>query len=317
MHASTFDLAIAGLVVDGYGKEGKAMKLGLQIVDYTAPGGPAHLAKALTDVARLAEAVGFDAIGVADHVWQNPHMGGIEREHLEAYSVLSYLAAQTETIRLLALATPATFRAPGLLAKIVTTLDVLSGGRAMLGVGAGHFEPEATGLGLFFPPVAERFEILEETIQLCLRMWEGERGDERPFVGKYVTAQRPLNLPQSLTRPHPPLVIAGSGEKKTLRLVARYGDACNLYPMPDIGHKLEVLRCHCEQEGRDYDEIEKTCAYVFNVAENGEKVGELLEKLDWFAGLGIQTVYGRVEPAHDLRPLEILGRDVIPAIAGL
>jgi F420-dependent oxidoreductase-like protein len=293
------------------------MKLGLQIVDYTAPGGPRQLAQALTEVARTAEAVGFDAIGVADHVWQNPHMGGIELEHLEAYSVLSFLAARTEKIRLLALATPATFRAPGLLAKIVTTLDVLSGGRAMLGVGAGHFEPEATGLGLYFPPTAERFEFLEETIQLCLRMWEGERGDERPFVGKYVNAQRPLNLPQSLTRPHPPILIAGSGPEKTLRLVARYGDACNLYPMPDLGQKLEILRRHCEEEGRDYDAIEKTATWVYNVGPNGEKAGELLEKLDWFAGLGIQTVYARAEPAHDPRVLEILGRDVIPVIAGL
>jgi hypothetical protein len=112
-------------------------------------------------------------------------------------------------------------------------------------------------------------------------------------------------------------MIAGSGEQKTLRLVARYGDACNLYPMPDMPHKLEVLRRHCDEEGRDFDEIEKTCAWVFNVGPNGEKVGELLEKLDYFAGLGIQTVYGRAEPAHDPRVLEILGRDVIPVIAGL
>ncbi|MEA2595873.1 MAG: hypothetical protein QOF01_2342 [Thermomicrobiales bacterium] len=293
------------------------MKLGLQIVDYTVQGGPAHLAQALAEGARTAEAVGFDAIGVADHLWQNPHIGGPEREHLEAYTVLSFLAAHTERIRLMTLATAATFRSPGLLAKTVTTLDVLSGGRAWLGIGAGHYEPEATGLGLFFPPRAERFEILEETIQLCLRMWHGEQGDERPFVGKHVTAQRPLNLPQSLTRPHPPILIAGSGEQKTLRLVARYGNACNLYPMPDIGHKLDVLQRHCEEEGRDYDAIEKTCAFVFDVGKNGEKTGELLGQLDRFAGLGIQTVFGRVEPPYDLASLEILGLDVIPAIAGL
>ncbi|HEY7029826.1 MAG TPA: TIGR03560 family F420-dependent LLM class oxidoreductase [Thermomicrobiales bacterium] len=293
------------------------MKLGLQLVDFAAPGGTRQLACALADTAKMAEAVGIETIGVADHVWQHPFMGGAEREELEAYSVLSFLAAQTDRIGLLALATPATFRAPGLLAKTVTTLDVLSGGRAWLGIGAGHYEDEAAGLGLFFPPVAERFEYLEETIRYCLRMWEGERGDEQPFAGEYVQARRLLNSPQSLTRPHPPLLIAGDGERKTLRLVARYGDACNLAPMPELPHKLDVLRRHCEAEGRDYDAIEKTCSWIFNLGENGEKTGELLEKLDWFAGLGIQTVYGRVEPAFDLATLERLGRDVVPAIAAL
>jgi F420-dependent oxidoreductase-like protein len=293
------------------------MKLALQVVDFTAPGGPRQLAYALANTAKKAEEVGFESIGVADHVWQHPFMGGAEKEELEAYSVLSFLAAHTARIGLLALATPATFRAPGLLAKTVTTLDVLSGGRAWLGIGAGHYEDEATGLGLSFPPVGERFEYLEETIQYCLRMWNGERGDERPFDGKYVKAKRLLNSPQSLSRPHPPLLIAGDGEKKTLRLVARYGDACNLAPMPELPHKLDVLRRHCDEEGRDYDAIQKTCSWIFNVGENGEKVGELLDKLDWFAGLGIQIVYGRVEPAHDIKTLEILGRDVIPAIAAL
>jgi F420-dependent oxidoreductase-like protein len=293
------------------------MKLGLQVVDFTAPGGPRALARALAETAKTAEEVGFSTIGIADHVWQHPFMGGAGREELEAYSVLSFLAAHTERIGLLALATPATFRAPGLLAKTVTTLDVLSGGRAWLGIGAGHYDDEAAGLGLHFPPVAERFEYLEETIRYCLRMWEGERGDEGTFTGTYVNAQRLLNVPQSLTRPHPPLLIAGDGERKTLRLVAQYGDACNLAPMPELPHKLEVLRRHCDELGRDYDAIHKTCSWIFNVGKNGEKVGELLAKLDWFAGLGIQTVYGRVEPAFDLATLETLGRDVIPTIAEL
>lgn len=293
------------------------MKLALQIVDFSPPGGPARLARALADVARTAEAVGFATIGVADHVWQHPFMGGAEKEELEVYSVLSFLAAHTDRIALLALATPVTFRAPGLLAKTVTTLDVLSGGRAWLGIGAGHYEAEAVGLGLYFPSVAERFDYLEETIRYCLRMWEGERGDEQPFDGRYVKATRLLNSPQSLTRPHPPLLIAGDGEKKTLRLVARYGDACNLAPMPELPRKLDILRRHCDEERRDYDAIEKTCSWIFDVGRDGERVDRLLTKLNWFAGCGIQTVYGRVEPAHDLKTLEILGRDIIPTIAAL
>ena len=159
--------------------------------------------------------------------------------------------------------------------------------------------------------------MLDETVQICLRMWSGERGDERPFEGKHYRLERPLNLPQSLSRPHPPILIAGSGEKKTLRLVARYADACSLRPSSEIPKKLDVLRRHCEAEGRDYEEIEKTCAFAFDVGENGEKVGELIEGLRWLSSMGIETVIGAVPDVYRIMPLEVIGRKVIPAVADL
>jgi alkanesulfonate monooxygenase SsuD/methylene tetrahydromethanopterin reductase-like flavin-dependent oxidoreductase (luciferase family) len=209
------------------------------------------------------------------------------------------------------------FRYPAMLAKTVTTIDVLSGGRAWLGIGSGHYEEEATGLGIPYPPQKERFEMLEEAVQICLRMWSGERGDERPFEGIHYRLERPLNVPQSLTRPHPPIMIAGDGEKKTLLLVARYADACSLRPSPEIPRKLDVLRRHCEAEGRDYDSIEKTCAFAFDVGENGEKVGEVIGGLRWLAGMGIETVIGFVPGVDRITPLEVIGREVIPAVADL
>jgi alkanesulfonate monooxygenase SsuD/methylene tetrahydromethanopterin reductase-like flavin-dependent oxidoreductase (luciferase family) len=154
-------------------------------------------------------------------------------------------------------------------------------------------------------------------LQICLRMWQGEKGDEQPFEGKYYRIERPFNIPQSLSRPHPPILIAGSGEQKTLRLVARYADACNLQPGPQIPHKLEVLRRHCETEGRDYDTIEKTCAFAFDVGEHGSKVSELIGQLRWLASMGIQTVLGVVPEVYRIEPLEIIGRAVIPAVADL
>ncbi len=188
---------------------------------------------------------------------------------------------------------------------MVTTLDVLSGGRAMFGVGAAWNEEEARGLGLFFPPMSERFERLEEALQICLQMWTA---DEGPYDGKHYHLGRTLNSPQSLTRPHPPILIGGGGEKKTLRLVARYAQVCNLFPGPDMSHKLEVLRAHCETEGRDYDDIEKTCVYTFDVGPDGERVEGTLSDLRRMAELGIQVAHGRVEAVHDVTRLRVLGR---------
>jgi F420-dependent oxidoreductase-like protein len=293
------------------------MKLGLHIVDFTWPGGPAAMRSTLSEIVQTGEEAGFDAIAVDDHVWQSPYIGGPEKEKLEGYTTLAFIAALTNRARLLTLATAASFRPPGLLAKAVTTVDVLSGGRAWLGIGAGHFEEEARGLGVPLPPMKERFEVLEETLQVCLQMWSGEHGDDQPFHGKHVQLERALNWPQSLSRPHPPILVAGSGEQKTLRLVARYADACNLQPSPDIPHKLDVLRRHCEAEGRDYDAIEKTCAFAFDVGENGAKVDEMIGQLRWLAGMGIETVFGRVENIGQITPLEVMGREVIPAVADL
>jgi alkanesulfonate monooxygenase SsuD/methylene tetrahydromethanopterin reductase-like flavin-dependent oxidoreductase (luciferase family) len=216
----------------------------------------------------------------------------------------------------MALATAASYRPAGLLAKIVTTLDVLSGGRAMLGIGSGDYPEEAAGLGLPFPGTArERFDLLEETVRACLEMWEGERGSERAFAGEHVRLGRALNLPQSLGRPHPPILIAGGGEKRTLPLVARYADACNIRPSPEIPRQLELLRRLCDEAGRDYHAIEKTAPFAFDVGDDGSKVGELLDQLRWLAGMGIEMVSGWVVGVDRITPIEIMGREVIPAAA--
>jgi F420-dependent oxidoreductase-like protein len=290
------------------------VQIGLQIPDFTTPGGPARLGADLARVARTADDAGFDFVAVMDHFFQIGVLGPPEREMLEAYTTLGYLAAATSRAKLLTLVTGVVYRHPGVLAKIVTTLDVLSGGRAWLGIGAAWNEEEARGLGIPFPPVAERFERLEEAIQICLQMW---RGDESPYAGKHYQLARPLNSPQALSSPHPPVMIGGSGERKTLRLVAKYAQACNLFPAPDVSHKLDVLRSHCDAEGRDYDEITKTCYFRFDVGEKGEKAGEVVEQLGKLAELGFEVAIGAVANVWDISPLEVIGADVIPAVAGL
>jgi F420-dependent oxidoreductase-like protein len=290
------------------------VKIGLQIPDFTWPGGPPRLGADLATVVRTADDAGFEMVAVMDHFFQIRGVGPPEHEMLEAYTTLGYLAAHTSRAKLATLVTGAIYRYPGLLAKIVTTLDVLSGGRAWLGIGAGWNEEESRGLGFPFPPVAERFERLEETIQICLQMWSG---DETPYRGKYYQLERPLNSPQALSKPHPPIMIGGSGEKKTLRLVARYAQACNLFPSPDLAHKLDVLREHCDREGRDYDEIEKTCYFLFDVGEKGEKAGAVVDQLGGLAELGFDMAVGGVANVWQVTPLEVIGSQVIPAVAGL
>jgi alkanesulfonate monooxygenase len=252
-----------------------------------------------------------------DHFWQIRGIGPEHHEMLEGYTALSYMAALTSRVRLGTMVTGAVYRHPGVLAKTVTTLDVLSGGRAWLGIGAAWNEAESRGLGIPFPPIKERFERLEETLQICLQMWEGKRGSEKPFHGTHYTLERPLNSPQSLTRPRPPILIGGGGEKKTLRLVAQYADACNLFPSPEMPRKLDILREHCQAVGRNYDDIEKTAMFQLDVGGNGEKVDELLAGLHWLAGMGIQTVIGRVPHIDRIKPLEVIGERIIPAVASL
>jgi F420-dependent oxidoreductase-like protein len=293
------------------------VKLGLHIASTAWENGPRRLGPTLAEIVEAGEAAGFDAISVTDHVWGSRYTGGVESNQLEAYTALGFIAARTQRVRLLALATAASYRQAGLLAKMVTTLDVLSGGRAMLGVGAGDYPEEAAGLGLPYPSLDDRFELLEETIQACLRMWTGEHGDERPFHARHVRMERPLNVPQSLSRPHPPVLIAGSGERRTLPLVARYADACNISPGSDLSHKLSVLAGLCAAEGRDYNAIEKTVPFAFDVGPDGSKVGALLDQLGGLADMGAQTVLGWVVDMDKIKPIEVMGREVIPAVAGL
>ena len=234
------------------------MELGLHIADFTWSGGPEKLGPALAKHARDAEAAGITRITVMDHFWQINAVGPVQHEMLEAYTTLGFLAAHTETVRLHTLVTGVIYREPALLAKQISTLDVLSGGRAGLGVGAAWNVDESEGLGFNFPSTRERFERLEEALQICLQMWSAS---EDPYTGTHYQLGRTLNSPQTLQRPHPYLMIGGGGEKRTLKLVAQYADACNLFAGPEAAHKLEVLRGHCEDVGRSYDEIEKTTMF--------------------------------------------------------
>lgn len=288
------------------------MRIGLQIPDFANPGGPPALGADLATVARTADAQGFEVISVMDHFFQIGVIGPPEREMLEAYTTLGFLAAHTTRAKLVTLVTGAVYRPPGMLAKIISTLDVLSGGRAWLGIGAAWNEEEARGLGIPFPPVAERFERLEETLRICLQMWSG---DDKPLHGTHYQLERPLNAPQPLTRPHPPIMIGGGGERKTLRLVAKYGDACNLFPTPDLPRKLDVLREHCAREGRDYDAIRKTVYHRFDVGPDGERVSQTIDELSRLAELGFDLALGQVVDVYSVTPLEIIGREVIPALA--
>jgi F420-dependent oxidoreductase-like protein len=288
------------------------MKVGVHISDFTWEGGAAALQERLGEVATAAEQGGVDRISVMDHVWQIGHIGPPEHEMLEAYTTLGWLAGVTSQVKLLTVVTAVVYRDPGLLAKQVTTLDVLSGGRGMLGIGAAWNEAEAHGLGLFFPPLAERFERLEEALRICLQMWSDDDG---PFHGKYYQLDRTLNSPQSLTRPHPPILIGGAGEKKTLRLVARYADACNIFDTPELAHKLDVLREHCAAEGRDYASIEKTAQVRFDLGEHGENVQQTIEHLHELAELGIQVAHGTVIGAGSLRPMDLMAERIIPAVS--
>lgn len=290
------------------------MRLGLHISNFTWPDGAPRLGPVLADIASAADEAGFERISVMDHLWQISQIGPPEHEMLEAYTALGFLAAHTRRAKLLTLVTGVVYRDPGLLAKAVTTLDVLSGGRAMLGIGAAWNEEESRGLGLLFPPTAERFERLEEALRICRQMFAG---DETPFEGKHYRLERPLNSPAPLSRPHPPILVGGGGEKKTLRLVAQYADACNLFPGPDLRHKLDVLRRHCDDVGRDYDEIEKTVMVNFAVGERGERVGEVIDGLREMAALGFTVAHGGVRGMHDVRRFEIFAQEIVPAAEAL
>jgi F420-dependent oxidoreductase-like protein len=290
------------------------MKLGLHICDFTWDDGPTGLRRQLGDVATRAEQAGYDRISVMDHVWQIAPLGPPEHEMLEAYTTLGFLAARTERVKLLTVVTAVVYRDPGLLAKAVSTLDVLSGGRAMLGIGAAWNEEESRGLGLFFPPTAERFERLEEALQICQQMWSD---DDSPYAGRHYQLERTLNSPQPLTRPHPPILVGGAGERKTLRLVAQYADACNIFDTPELPHKLDVLREHCERLGRDYDEIEKTAQLRFDLGPNGEHVRRTVEHLHELAELGVEVAHGALAGVSRPGSLELMAEEVIPAVAAL
>jgi F420-dependent oxidoreductase-like protein len=288
------------------------VKLGLHYWNYSTPADPAAIAPTLAETAKVVDQAGFSTLTVMDHYFQMDHSGSAAEPMLEAYTTLGYVAAMTERVTLGVLVTGVMYRHPGLLAKIVTTLDVLSGGRGRLGIGASWYEREQLGLGVPVVPVSERFERLEETLQICLQMWSDNDG---PFSGRHYQLAETLCVPQPLSRPHPPIQVGGGGEKKTLRLVARYADACNLFGSSpaDVGRKLEVLRAHCEAEGRDYEQITKT---VLAVRPALADVDGFLTAAREYAALGVTEI----EVMPDRHPVEFaeqITERVLPGITGL
>ncbi|MCX4817025.1 LLM class F420-dependent oxidoreductase [Streptomyces sp. NBC_01239] len=289
------------------------MRVGVHINRFNHPGGPTAIGPELAASAVAAEAAGVSWLSVMDHYFQMEFNGGAEDAMLEAYTTLGFLAGNTSTVRLGALVTGVTYRNPGLLAKIATTLDVLSGGRATLGIGAAWYDREHHGLGVHYPPLAERFERLEETLRICLQMWDPEANG--PFEGKHYRLAETLCVPAPVSSPHPEIMIGGGGEKKTLRLVAQYADACNLIvSTPDeLRHKLSVLRGHCDTLGRDYDRIRKTIVHTGESVTTGD-LDAFLREIDGFTKLGVDTV---ILGPRTGEPAEWIERFVAPAVPRL
>jgi F420-dependent oxidoreductase-like protein len=291
------------------------MRVGLQVPSFSWPDGAPGIGPRLTAIGRTADEAGFASLWVMDHLFQIPGVGAPEEPMLEGYSALSYLAGVTTRIKLGTLVTGVIYRQPGILVKTVSTLDVLSGGRAYFGIGAAWNEQEARGLGVPFPPLKERFARLEETLQIAHQMWAGDRS---PYYGTYYQLADPLNRPQPLTRPHPPILIGGAGEQKTLRLVAQYADACNLFAGmgPEIlRQKLAVLQGHCAAVGRPYDAIERTVLGTVHLAPGADTPARVIALCRSLAAIGIQQVIFNLPNVHELAPLETFGRAIIPAVA--
>jgi F420-dependent oxidoreductase-like protein len=293
------------------------MRIGLQVPSFTWPGGSQAIGDRLAEIGRTADDAGFASLWVMDHFFQIGVVGPPEEPMLEGYSALSYLAGVTKRVKLGTMVTGVIYRHPGILLKTVTTLDVLSGGRAYLGIGAAWNEQESRGLGVPFPPLKERFERLEETLQIAHQMWAGDRS---PYKGKYYQLADPLNSPQALTKPHPPILIGGGGERKTLRLVAQYADGCNLFARAGndvLRQKLDVLRGHCEAVGRPYEAIERTALGTVQLASGAMTPANVIDLCRSLAEVGIQHVIFNMPNVHELAPLEVFGREIIPAVSEL
>jgi F420-dependent oxidoreductase-like protein len=288
------------------------MKLAVHCSNLTWPGGPAALGSTLAEVARVADQGGVTTLTMMDHYFQMEQLGGPPEPMLEGYTSLGFLAGQTSDVELGLLVTGVTYRHPGLLAKIVATLDVLSGGRAMLGIGAAWYGREHAGLGVPFPSTSERFERLEEALQVCRRVWSD---DDSPYEGRHYRLAEPVGIPAPLREGGPRVLVGGSGEKKTLRLVAKYADACNLFgDDPDqIRHKLAVLDAHCETEGRDPAEVQRTV-----IGGNPlEDVDGFLRRMEALAALGIEQVWVGPDAADPVGSVSWLVETVLPRLDDL
>jgi F420-dependent oxidoreductase-like protein len=292
------------------------MKIGLQIPSFTWPGGAAAIGPTLGRIARQADDVGFDSIWVMDHFFQIRGVGPAEDPMLEGWTTLGFLAAHTSRARLGLMVGGVHYRKPGLWVKAATTLDVLSGGRAWLGIGAAWNQEESEALGFPFPPLGERFEMLDETLQIAHQMFLGERGSEGEFHGRQYHARRLMNSPQSISRPRVPIMIGGGGERKTLRIVAQYADATNVFGGPTaIHHKYEVLRQHCEEVGRDPNEIERSTLQGVNLAR--EAPAQIVDRFGELADAGAQHVIFSLHDVDDPAQIETIGRDLIPQLKAL
>ncbi len=289
------------------------MKFGLQVNSFTWPGGAAAIGPTLARVTRTADDAGFDSIWVMDHFFQIRGLGPPEAPMLEGMTALGFMAANSERARLGLMVGGIHYRPPGLWIKAATALDVLSGGRAWFGIGAAWNEEESTALGFPFPPLRQRFEMLEETLQMAQAMWSGGAGTGESFSGKHFSATRLLNSPQALSRPRVPIMIGGGGERKTLRLVAQYADACNVFGGAErIAHKYAVLRDHCERLGRPYDEIERSTLQSVDV--DAQSTDELVERLGVLGAAGAQHILISVRGVSDTPRLERLGAEVFPQL---
>jgi F420-dependent oxidoreductase-like protein len=286
------------------------VKIGLQLPRFHWPGGPPRLGPTLAEIARAADDAGVASIWLMDHFFQIRSIGSPEEAMLEAYTTLGFLAAHTRRARLGTLVSGVHYRHPGVLVKQVTTLDVLSGGRAWLGIGAGWYERESRGLGVPFPPLKERFERLEETLLLAHAMF---RGDVSPLYGKHVRFAEPINSPAPISQPHPPILIGGGGERKTLRLVARYADACNLftrYGPRELARKLDVLRGYCQELGRPFEAIDRTSLGQWDLVRTSPQA--IVDELGRLRELGFTTAIASLRAVETLKPLDVLARDIIP-----
>jgi F420-dependent oxidoreductase-like protein len=293
------------------------MRIGLSVSSFTWPGGPERIGPTLGRIATDAEQAGLHSLWVMDHFFQIEMIGRPEEPMLEAYSTLNFLAAVTKRIRLGALVTGVIYRYPGILVKTVTTLDVLSAGRAYFGVGAAWYESEAIALGVPFPPLKERFERLEETVQLALQMWSG---NVAPYSGKHYHLAETLCSPLPISKPHPPIMIGGAGEKRTLPLVAKYADACNLYAFENlevIRAKLEILRRYCENIGRPFEEIERTAIGSIDLREGRMSARETIDYCRRVNQAGIQHFIVSMPGDYKLKPIELMEKEVIPAVGEL
>ncbi len=297
------------------------MKLGLQISSFTWPGGPEAIGPTLARVVRDADEAGFDSVWVMDHFFQIRSVGAREEPMLEGWTTLGFMAAHSSRARLGLMVGGVHYRNPGLWIKAVTTLDVLSGGRAWLGIGAAWNEDESRGLGFPFPPLGERFEMLEDTLKMAHAMWTGERGTEAPLEGRTFQAAHVLNSPQSISRPRVPIMIGGGGEKKTLRLVAQYADATNVFGSPEmIARKYRILDEHCAAVGRDPAEIERSTLQGVNLASaanpGGESAAQLVDRFGELSDAGAQHVIFSVPEVHDPARIAALA-GVIPRLKAL